>query len=162
MQCGGIYHLKGELSKGSTAHYQGGFNYHHYLTYQNIIGILNIEKMEYIKKGFSIYQMNEAMNHYFDKVLKTKSAAMIKALTIGNKNDLDESLQQDISNIGISHLFVISGLHINILAMCIKFILKKVHLKEYKIYCPYRQIMLQNYNIFQNMVAKLIYMNSIL
>ena len=51
-----------------------------------------------------------------------------------NKNDLDESLQQDISNIGISHLFVISGLHINILAMCIKFILKKVHLKEYKIY----------------------------
>ena len=134
LQCGGIYHLKGELSKGSTAHYQGGFNYHHYLTYQNIIGILNIEKMEYIKKGFSIYQMNEAMNHYFDKVLKTKSAAMIKALTIGNKNDLDESLQQDISNIGISHLFVISGLHINILAMCIKFILKKVHLKEYKIY----------------------------
>ena len=38
--------------------------------------------MEYIKKGFSIYQMNEAMNHYFDKVLKTKSAAMIKQLEI--------------------------------------------------------------------------------
>ena len=103
-----------------------------------------------------------SLSLYLFKVLKTNSAAMIKALTIGNKNDLDESLQQDISNIGISHLFVISGLHINILAMCIKFILKKVHLKEYKIYCPYRQIMLQNYNIFQNMVAKLIYMNSIM
>ncbi len=133
LRCGDIYHLKGELSKGSIAHYRGGFNYNHYLTYQNVIGILSIENIDYVKKGFSIYQINEIVNNYFNKVLKTKSSSLIKALTIGNKNDLEEELQKDISNVGISHLFVISGLHINIIAMCIRFMLKKFHLKEHVI-----------------------------
>ncbi len=127
---GSIYEIEGTMSKASKAHFEGGFDYNQYLTYQNIIGIIDIEKIVFQKKGFSIYQIHESLNLYFNRVLETSSSSIVKALTIGNKNDMDESLEQSISNIGISHLFVISGLHINIIALSIHFILQKLSIKE--------------------------------
>ena len=57
---------------------------------------------------------------------------MLKALTIGNKDDMEQTLSNSISNVGISHLFVISGLHVQIIAMFLSKILKLLHVSEKK------------------------------
>ena len=57
---------------------------------------------------------------------------MLKALTIGNKDDMEQTLSNSISNVGISHLFVISGLHVQIIAMFFSKILKLLHVSEKK------------------------------
>lgn len=127
---GATYHIKGNIKKGSTAHYKGGFDYHKYLNNNNIIGILDLDSYHYVMNGFSIYQLNYITRCYLENILNTKAKGMIKALTIGDKIDLDEELSSSISKIGISHLFVISGLHINLIALFFGYIFKKIKLKD--------------------------------
>lgn len=127
---GGVYEIKGSIEKASTAHFKGGFDYNDYLNNQKTIGILQIEKIDFHHQSISIFCFNNIINQYFDKVFTTKAKGMIKALTIGNKDDFDEQLLTNISNIGISHLFVISGLHINIIYNCLIWLFSKLHLKQ--------------------------------
>lgn len=129
---GDIYYIKGVVEEPSSAHFEGGFDYKEYLLNQNIIGIIQIEEKIFYKKGLSRYYLNYKINKYLDQVFTTDSKGMIKALTIGNKDDFEENLLNDISNIGVSHLFVISGLHVNLIVMAISFLLKKIKVKETK------------------------------
>lgn len=129
---GAWYHLQGNLEMVSPAHYEGGFDYQSYLQNKGISGQLKVDSYEFIKKGFNIYILNYLINRYFDNHYHTSSISLVKALTIGNKNDMNEELIDDISNIGISHLFVISGLHVNLIATGLLFLLKKLKLKEKK------------------------------
>ncbi len=130
LNIGSYYYIKGKVELASTSHYKNGFNYYNYLKNKNIVGILKIEKYSFVKKGFSKYILNNIVTNYLNKTLKTKSKGMIKALTIGEKEDLDDELFNSINKIGISHLFVISGLHINIISSGILFILRKLKFKE--------------------------------
>lgn len=130
LEIGSSYYIKGKLSKASTPHYKNGFNYYDYLKNKNIIGILEIDNYKFIKKGISIYYLNHIINEYLDNTLQTSSKGIVKALTIGEKKDLDDNLSTSISEIGISHLFVISGLHVNMIASFLLFILKKIKIKE--------------------------------
>ncbi len=130
LNCGDIYLIKGKITKADTSHYLGGFNYRNYLKYKNIVGIITIEKQRYYKKGFSIYSINETINQYLDNKLQTSAKPLVKALTIGNKDEFEDELATNISKIGISHLFVISGLHVNIIVMIIGLILTKLKMRE--------------------------------
>lgn len=130
LKLGSFYYIKGTTTLGDTSHFENGFNYREYLKNKNIQGILEIDSCEYKKNGISIYLLNDLINKYIDKKLETKSKGMIKALTIGDKFDFDDSLYYSIGKIGISHLFVISGLHVNMISSLILFILNKIKLKE--------------------------------
>ena len=48
----------------------------------------------------------------------------MKALLIGDKTSLGEELIEEISSVGIGHLFVISGLHMNVLQKIVEKLLK--------------------------------------
>lgn len=126
---GSTYYLKCAVIKASKAHYPGGFNYYEYLKNKNIIGITSNEQLTYIKKGYSIYQLNYYINKYYDNYFHTESKGIIKALTIGIKEDIDDNLLTKISSIGISHLFVISGLHVQIICNLLNNLLNKLHIK---------------------------------
>lgn len=130
LKIGAVYEVKGRLEKASTAHFKGGFDYNDYLNNQKIIGILTIEKISFHHQSFSAFYFNEKINQYFDQVFNSKAKGIIKALTIGNKDDFENQLLDDISNIGISHLFVISGLHINIIYSALVFLFSKLKLKQ--------------------------------
>ena len=130
LKLGSYYYVKGTLTLVDTAHFENGFNYREHLKNKNIQGILEIDTYEYKKRGISIFLLNNLLNKYIDEKLDTKSKGMIKALTIGNKFDFDDNLYDSIGKIGISHLFVISGLHVNMISSLILFILNKIKLKD--------------------------------
>lgn len=131
-ELGAIYEIKGNITKPFNSHFEGGFDYNEYLKNQNIVGILEIEAAVYKKKSVTINYLNYQVNNYLDSILKTNSKEMIKALTIGNKDDFDDLLYSNITKIGISHLFVISGLHISLIYQVISLFLNKIKLKENK------------------------------
>lgn len=132
LEIGGIYYLNANISKPSKAHFPGGFDYAKYCEYKGIVGIIENTKIKKIRKSFSIYYLNYLANNYFDKHFNSSSKGMLKALTIGNKDDMEQTLSNSISNVGISHLFVISGLHVQIIAMFFSKILKLLHVSEKK------------------------------
>lgn len=114
---GDVFYIEGKVTPFYGNHYPGGFNYKQYASYQNIFGSIHIEQMVYQKQSFSKYYLYDVIDRYYEQHFHSDAVGMIKALTIGNKDELDEKLQSSIATIGISHLFVISGLHVNIIAL---------------------------------------------
>ena len=118
--------VQGELEKYDI-HYPKGFDYQEYLHYQNIVGVINNPTIKEIKKSFSIHSFNYFLNHYIEKHFNNKTSKYLKTLTIGNDDLLDTT---NISKIGISHLFVISGLHMNIIVLILDKLLSLLKVKS--------------------------------
>lgn len=97
------------------------FNYSEYLEYNDIIAVgsvLNNSNISY--KGTASLYLPERIRYYLYNHLQNelqgyKLKSYVLALLIGDK-DFDESQQNLLISSGTSHLMVISGLHIGLLA----------------------------------------------
>ncbi len=56
--------------------------------------------------------LNRETGYKFDRILSKDSAALAKALILGNKDSLNSSSERDFRDIGISHLLALSGMHL--------------------------------------------------
>ncbi|MEG0693407.1 MAG: ComEC/Rec2 family competence protein [Oscillospiraceae bacterium] len=74
--------------------------------------------MYYAKK------INEACSDKIDSFVERPYAGLLKAMLLGNDNDVDSIAYNSITKAGVSHVFVVSGLHISMLAMMAFFILR--------------------------------------
>lgn len=98
------------------------FNYSEYLEHNDIVAVgsvLNNSDISY--QGTAILYLPERIryylyNHLQDELQGYKIKPYILALLIGDK-DFDESQQNLLISSGTSHLMVISGLHIGLLAL---------------------------------------------
>lgn len=124
MHVGDIYNVSGNVVKQQLANTPNGFNYAKYLKYQNIVGILEIDQKAYINNIFIFNKINNWIEQYYDN--NFEHSDVIKALVIGKKNGLDEDLKSNVQSIGISHLFVVSGLHVGMLTSLLSLFLKKI------------------------------------
>lgn len=130
VQSGDFIKIKGVVEKQLLNQTNNGFNYYEYLKNLNIIGKINIKELTITKSTFNLNIIHESIRNYLYKEYTDPYGSIICCLTIGDKSFMDDSLINEISNLGISHLFVISGLHMEIISSFIFLILKKVKLKE--------------------------------
>ena len=54
------------------------------------------------------------------------SAALVKALVLGERRDMDDDLRDSFARAGVAHLLAISGMHVTLLAMALTLLLGKV------------------------------------
>lgn len=120
---GDIYKIDGKVIKQKGSNTPNGFDYEKYLKYQNIQGILEIDKIIYVRNIFTLSSVNSLLCTYYDNHFKYSN--IIKALVIGTKNDISDELMANIQYVGISHLFVVSGLHVGILTSILEKLLNK-------------------------------------
>lgn len=71
--------------------------------------------------GYLIFTVREKTAGVFEENLSPTAAEYIKALIIGDKNGLSESFRSDMSDLGLSHVLAISGMHLSLLAAIIMF-----------------------------------------
>lgn len=81
------------------------------------------------KRKRSIYSVagsfrKRVINTLIDKGLKGDELAVIKALLLGERNQISSSLREDYVAAGAIHILAISGLHIGIIMALLSFILK--------------------------------------
>ena len=112
---GNILYIKGNVEEAFKNHYEHGFNYKEYLKNNGINGKLDVSEVVIIDKKFSLFNIHEFLNDCINKKFKSPNKEFIKTLLIGDKNTFDDSLYKNIQNLGIAHLFVISGLHMDII-----------------------------------------------
>ncbi|MBQ2892066.1 MAG: DNA internalization-related competence protein ComEC/Rec2 [Bacilli bacterium] len=125
---GDILEVTGEKEE-NYVHYPFGFNYQDYLHYQNIKYALKNVEVNKIKNKISIHYLHYLINNYIDSNYSYDSSKYLKTLITGNDEHLDTT---NISKIGISHLFVISGLHVNIIVIFIGKLLSLMKIKKSK------------------------------
>lgn len=120
---GDIVRVQGELKEIEESRNFNIFNYKKYSYIRNIFYQLNIEKIDFIKKDDSyIYKLE---NFILDRITNLKSFPYVNALILGNKDYIDKTLLNTYKDIGIMHLFSISGMHIGLLLLIIGTVFKR-------------------------------------
>lgn len=69
-------------------------------------------------------RLNAACSEIIDRNLPRPYAGLMKAMLLGNDSDIDDIAYDSITKAGVTHVFVVSGLHISLIAMLVLFLLK--------------------------------------
>jgi competence protein ComEC len=64
-----------------------------------------------------IEQARRTIGAFFDAHLDTQTAAVLRALIIGDEGRIDKDLREAFSRAGVAHVLSISGLHIGLVAV---------------------------------------------
>ena len=105
----------------------GSFDYAGYLARRDIYLSAFVWDAEKIKKveladregtwlRHRIEHVRRTVGGFFDEQLSAKSAAILRALIIGDKSRLDPELRDSFTRVGVAHVLAISGLHIGLVA----------------------------------------------
>lgn len=110
----------------------GMFNYKRYLRYKNIFvqgyiaggkfKILEHKKASIVKQ-ISISLRDKLLNIFKENGIKGREYALATALVIGYDENIDGELRDAYSEAGVMHVLCVSGLHVGIIFLFIRFLL---------------------------------------
>lgn len=129
-----IIRLSGKLQNFDFARNPGGFNENLYMKTKGVdykIFAKLIKKYNIVNDfDLAIYLLHQKLNYVYDSILPKKEASVLKAMLLGDKKNLDSSVEQIYRDAGISHILAISGLHISIFSAILFSIFKHFKLNK--------------------------------
>lgn len=147
LEYGCSMNIKGIIKIPSNNTIPNTFNYKKYLKYNHINYIIQIDSLKVLKKNSSVfYKIKNFVVRRINKLNYSKE--YVYAFLIGKKDYLDNEVYKNYQNLGITHLFAISGMHITLLCMLLKNILKKL-----KINYLFRELLIIIILIFYSFLA---------
>jgi competence protein ComEC len=127
IQLGEVWRLRVRLKRPWGYANPGGFDYEKWLFEQSIRAtgyVRNKGENERIR-GTSLlnpaYYLRATLNQKLEQT-KSKSSAVIKALVLGERGQMDSKRWQVLTQTGTNHLLAISGLHVGIVSGFVYFI----------------------------------------
>jgi len=121
------YMTIGKLLPIPSAPNPGGFDFGNYMkkkgVYLQLYG--NSSQLTFISKKQSVrgfaQKTREKMLGYVDHLqLRDQSKAVMKALVLGDRSEIDAHLQEEYAKAGAVHLLAISGLHVGVLMIILQ------------------------------------------
>ncbi len=128
---GDVIAVSGTLSSFDLPRNDGEFNTYEYYKSQGIYYKLEADGFSVVsgKDGLAgrLLELREYLREcIFEYSFDAKDAGTMTAMLLGDKSYLDKELKKDFQDIGISHMLVVSGLHISLLGMGIFKLLRKM------------------------------------
>jgi competence protein ComEC len=111
----------------------GGFNYQRFLAYKGIWVTGYVEKDTGIAtiargKGNPLLQLiqawRERIRTVLEKTAPVETRGIIKALILGEREDIAEEVKEEFIIAGVAHVIAISGLHMGIIALVVFLLMK--------------------------------------
>ena len=125
--------VSGRLWLYKRATNPGQFDTRAYYLYKNAGAGLSVGGWEYTDERYSVYRegiwnIRLLLGRIYGLILRSDDAAVMKAVVLGDKSELDPDLKELYRVNGIAHILAISGLHISILGMGLYRALRKLTL----------------------------------
>ncbi len=131
-QAGQVLKLSGKLNAPNEARVPNVFNYKEYLERNKIHWIFYVDNYTiYAKKKFTPTFLTYKISNYFKNNFTPTSSSYLHAMLLGNKDFLSEESYSSVSNIGIMHLFTVSGLHINLIIIYLLLLMKPLKKRKF-------------------------------
>jgi len=67
---------------------------------------------------------------YLDSTYKEETASFLKLFVLGEKDVYYKTFSESINNLGISHIFAISGMHLGLIVSLLAYLLKKFYISK--------------------------------
>lgn len=120
--------LNGILNKLESNKTKDLFDYKEYLKRNSIYYIQQVDSITINYKCKNIfYKIKE-------RIINRCKSPYLKVFILGDKTLIDKNILNNYRDLGISHLFAISGMHISLLSTILLKLLKKIKIKEEKRY----------------------------
>ncbi|MEO0131570.1 MAG: ComEC/Rec2 family competence protein [candidate division WOR-3 bacterium] len=124
LRCGDFIELEGKITKFRAVKNPNLFDYAEFYHRQGFWGIIydqhgRIEKFpsrsisDYWSK--ILFSVREYLQHTVNQYLKDETAGLLLRVLLGDRHELPSKLKAVFSDLGISHIFAVSGLHIAML-----------------------------------------------
>ena len=75
--------------------------------------------------AFYARRLNQRLCERADRLFSQPAAGLVKAIFLGNGGDMDQTVKNYFVRTGITHIFVVSGLHVSLLAGIFLLLLKR-------------------------------------
>ena len=119
-EAGTILYAEGTILFPEKQRIPGGYDEYVYLTSQNIKYKVYADKAQDYGKSKGLLSamgsLNKRIGNIFDTSLSKQESGIIKAMTIGDTEDLNDEISELYKKTGIFHIIVISGFHITLIA----------------------------------------------
>ena len=122
---GDVVYIKGTLKEPSKNTVPYAFNYKKYLENHDIYYLLSISEIRVVKKNSGLFTLKNKINKRISEIDQT---GYMKAFILGDKSLIDDEDYSTYQNIGITHLFAISGMHIGLLSEILLKLFKKLRM----------------------------------
>ena len=118
----------------------GQFDYKEYMLSQNVFATSYVPdgKLLLINKyggnlfvKFSYRLRNKCISIIDEYVLASRENAILKALLLGVKDDLDNDIRDSYSAAGAMHVLAVSGLHVGVIFLLFKLLMKKFRRRRF-------------------------------
>ncbi|MBO5397599.1 MAG: ComEC/Rec2 family competence protein [Clostridia bacterium] len=107
-----------------------GFDYSKYLKTKKIVASFFAEKINFIKREENIISKIFDIKLEFISIINTnfekEEAEVLKAILLGEKENINDKTSQIFSKSNLSHILAISGLHITYICLYIEGILRRI------------------------------------
>ena len=114
---------KGKLIEPNSNTTPYTFNYKAYLNNKNIFYIQNINSIEIINKPTVI--IDKIKNTWIERINIIDNTGFLKAFVLGDKSNIEN--YEKFKEIGVTHLFALSGMHIALISNIILIIFHNKH-----------------------------------
>ena len=106
------------------AYLEKQYIYHQLFTEQQSIFEINLQRQSILGYADALRQtINKRLRHFN---FKPEELAIINALILGQRQDMDRDMYNDYANAGAIHILAVSGLHVGIILMMLNFVLKPI------------------------------------
>jgi len=111
------------LSRPPLSRNPGGFNYRQYLQIKGVyfqaslpekITIFKELKGDYLRR-FLLIPIQQRILAQIDHFVSDPANSIMKAMLLGEKQDIDKNIINDFQKVGVIHVLAISGLHVGII-----------------------------------------------
>jgi competence protein ComEC len=138
LKYGDIILINGSFKPIKTNGNPEEFNYRDYLQKKQIYHQAYLKNNQWKKienKANLIFKFTYSIRNYYaklidDSILKKHNKDVLKALLLGQKDDLDKETLRTFSSAGAMHVLAVSGLHVGIIMLMLMLILKPM--KKFK------------------------------
>jgi len=120
-----------DINDASNARNPGDFNYKEYLESIDVYGQVYVDKPRILKVlrdqanlPWYVELRNQLLHDLSVSNLEEQPRALIEALVLGQRQNVDPTISQNFRDAGVIHILALSGLHVGILLLILKFCLK--------------------------------------
>lgn len=106
-----------------------------YITVDTFDSSFNVTEKDSKPLYYHVIRLRQSMRDVFDDYLPMGESALCKAILIGDKTALDQSVKEDFRYIGGSYFIVVSGMHFSVIVTLCLWLFRKVFRKRF-IYFP--------------------------
>ena len=94
---------------------------------KGILGQINVNSHTKLKEDFirKLYKLKENLYEKLSKNIGSRKAGLVMSISLGYKEELSDEDDADMSEIGMIHAISVSGLHVGIIFVVIKKLIKK-------------------------------------